>query len=341
MTFLLVVCTGASAQDDYSKRTAKSVDRALAFLQNMQEKDGSWRMAGVAGPGHPAITSLAILAFLSAGHVPGEGPYGDTVEKGVRWVLSSQNPEGMFARDYGSDLYNQGICTLMLAEVVGMTDAKLAKEIRPKLVKAVHILLKAQRLGPSIYRGGWRYMITGDDADLSVTGWQLMALRAARNVGCDVPGERIDLAVDFVLRCREAPTGAFCYQPGGRTTLACTGTGLLALELTGGLKHKSPEAVKAGSYVLRHPPTWGGENCLYATYYCAQGMFQLGQNYWDAFRPHLYKMLLDRQQENGSWMSNEGVFSPAYSTAMAVLALTVEYRFLPIYQRHEEDGKKK
>jgi hypothetical protein len=30
------------------------------------------------------------------------------------------------------------------------------------------------------------------------------------------------------------------------------------------------------------------------------------------------------------------MYGPAYSTAMAILALTVEYRFLPIYQRFEE-----
>src|SRR5262245_15047697 len=189
---LLLLASLSPAQDDYPKRTAKAVDRALAFLKNMQEKDGSWQMARGGGTGHPAITSLAILAFLSAGHVPGEGPYGETIDKGIRWVLSCQSPDGMFVKDFGSDLYNQGICTLMLAEVVGMTDAKLAKEVRPKLAKAVHVLLKAQRLTNPLYRGGWRYSIMGDDADLSVSGWQLMALRAARNVGCDVPADRID-----------------------------------------------------------------------------------------------------------------------------------------------------
>ena len=31
---------------------------------------------------------------------------------------------------------------------------------------------------------------------------------------------------------------------------------------------------------------------------------------------------------------------PNYCTAMAILALTVEYRFLPIYQRAEEPADK-
>jgi len=325
---------------DDRERVETSVEKGLKFLKTMQEKNGAWTMGG---QGHPAITSLAVLAYLSAGHVPGEGPYGETVDKGIRWVLQTQTPQGMFSQGHYTDMYAQGICTLMLSEVVGMTDAATSKKIRAALEKGVTVLLKAQRNSSALHKGGWRYSATGDDADLSVTGWQLMALRAARNVGCDVPAERIDMAVDYVLRCREASTGAFCYQPGGRATLACTGTGLLALELTGKIRHKSLEAVKAGSYVLKNLPRWESEHFLYSIYYCSQGMFQLGQNYWEAFRPHVLKTLLDHQQGNGSWLGNEGAFSPVYTTSMAILALTVENRYLPIYQRHEEEmpkGKK-
>ena len=45
------------------------------------------------------------------------------------------------------------------------------------------------------------------------------------------------------------------------------------------------------------------------------------------------------QNDNGSWFGSDGearMVGPNYTTAMAVLALTVEYRFLPIYQRGEE-----
>jgi hypothetical protein len=38
-----------------------------------------------------------------------------------------------------------------------------------------------------------------------------------------------------------------------------------------------------------------------------------------------------------SYEANDG---PNYCTAMAALALTVEYRFLPIYQRGEEPNEK-
>src|ERR1019366_3174353 len=132
------------------------------------------------------------MAFLSAGHVPGEGRYGETVEKGIRAVLKAQHENGLIAADGGQEMYHHGISTLMLAEAAGMTDAKLGDEIRKKLVKAVAIILKAQRTGGENERGGWRYHVApGDGADISVTGWQIMALRAAKNVGCDVPAENI------------------------------------------------------------------------------------------------------------------------------------------------------
>src|SRR5215475_7870163 len=196
---LVLLAAPAFGQAKAKDRLAEGVDRGLAFLALLQEKDGAWIASGNKSP---AVTSLAVMAFLSAGHVPGEGPYQANVDKGIRWVLAQQRPDGLFAtQDYG-EMYHHGICTMMLCEVAAMTDAKLAGEIKPKLEKAVKLILKAQRTEPGVYRGGWRYRIDGNDADISVTGWQILALRGARNLGCDVPAERIDLALKFVQQCR-------------------------------------------------------------------------------------------------------------------------------------------
>ena len=123
----------------------KSVDRALVFLQSTQLADGGWTTNG--GGANPAATSLSVMAFLSAGHVPGEGRYGETIEKGIRSVLKAQNDNGLIATDGGQEMYHHGISTLMLAEAAGMTDSKLGEEIRPKLVKAVALILKATNWG--------------------------------------------------------------------------------------------------------------------------------------------------------------------------------------------------
>jgi squalene cyclase len=318
----------------------KAIDRALQFLFNSQDRGtGAWRTGR---SDNVAITSLAVMAFLSAGNVPGEGKYGDAIEKGVRWVLKMQQSNGLLASEGGHEMYHHGIATLMLAEVAGMTDGKLAREVREKLEKAVALILKAQRVRGT-EAGGWRYSVQHvNGSDISVTGWQIMALRAAKNLGCDVPAENIDRAVEFIKRCQDSSTGGFRYMPHAQLTVPCTGTSILALEICGKNLHRSHEVLRAGAYLLKNPPRWNQAHFFYSIYYCSQATFQLGDNYWEVYRPLLHEVLLRNQGSNGSWYGGgyDAAFGPSYCTAMAVLALTVEYRFLPIYQRDEEPRDK-
>jgi hypothetical protein len=336
VTFLFAI--PAWGQAKYKDRISESVDRGLAFLVTQQEADGAWLLRSAK---HPAVTSIAVMAFLSAGHVPGEGPYQANVEKGIRWVLDQQKPSGLFCTESWEDMYQHGISTLMLCEVASMSDAKTARELKPKLEKAVKLILQAQRTERNLHRGGWRYKVDGVDADMSVTGWQILALRAARNLGCDVPAERIDLAMQYVLSCHDSKSGGFCYVSGSMVTTACTGTGVLALELCGKDRHHSREALRGGSYLLEHPPRLeAAGNVPYSAYYASQATFQLGGNYWVKYRKHLHDFLFAQQQQNGSWLLNDPN-GAGYATAMSVLALTVEYRLLPIYQRDENAEVKK
>jgi hypothetical protein len=335
MLFATLFIPAPGAERD---RADRAIDRALAFLKKTQEKDGSW---GAKTRKEPAITSLAVMAFLSAGHVPGEGPYAEVVEKGIRAVLGAQDKNGLIAGGDGLEMYHHGISTLLLAEAAGMTDARLDKELKPALEKAVDVILKAQRDGGmnNPQRGGWRYLASGKDADISVTGWQVLALRAAKNLGCDVPAEKINLALEYVRRCQDPISGGFCYMPGGPVTVACTGTCILALELCG-KERRDQEVTRGGGYLLRNPLNFKQPHFFYSVYYQSQAMFQLGRNYWNTFRPQLHKVLLEQQTANGSWNAGDGL-GANYGTAMAVLALTVEYRLLPIYQREEPQEERK
>jgi hypothetical protein len=332
----LLMAGPALAQAPDKDRLSASIDRGLAFLALLQEKDGAWQLSGMK---HPAATSLAIMAYLSAGHVPGEGPYRDNLDKGIRWVLTQQQPNGLFGQPTWEEMYTHGMCTMMLCEVAAMTDAKTGRAIKPKLEKAVKLILQGQRTDTS-HRGGWRYRLDSPDADMSVTGWQILALRAARNIGCDVPAERIDMAMSYVQQCHDPRSGGFTYMPGAQATIACTGTGVLALELCGKERHHSHAALKGGSYLLKNPLKFDDQHFFYSAYYSSQAMFQLGNNYWLVFRPHLHRLVLESQQRNGSWINNDGN-GTSYNTAMAILGLTVEYRFLPIYQRDEDVDPRK
>jgi hypothetical protein len=319
-------------------RVDRAVAKALDYLRQSQSNDGCWKSYGFGRPESAGVTGLCVMAFLSAGHTPAEGEHAKAVADGVRWILRRQRANGVISTDGEFEMYHHGISTLMLAEVIGMAPPTLADEVRQGLAKAVEVILKAQRRGGT-HSGGWRYTVYGSDADLSVTGWQLLALRAAKNVGCDVPAENIDRAVAYVRRCYDETRGAFAYTVRGSLTVPCAGTGILGLELCGKDLHRCRESLGAAKYVLRQPLSLDQQHCFYGLYYCSQAMFQLGGNYWDAYRPRLHQILLPNQREDGAWVGFDGEarrVGPNYSTAMGVLALTVEYRFLPIYQRGEE-----
>jgi hypothetical protein len=336
---LLVLAAPVLARDAPSTtppdpRAEEAVRRALDYLKGSQKPDGAWEASfGKA----TSVTSLAVMAFLACGHTPGEpGPYRETIERGIRFVIQSQKPNGLLvANTSHGPMYCHGIATLMLAEVVGMIpDEALAADCRGALVKAVELILKAQNVRKTHdNQGGWRYQPTSRDSDISVTGWQVMALRAAKSAGCAVPSEHIDRAVDYLKRCA-VKGGGFSYQPGSGPNNPRTGVGILALELCG--EHLTPEALAGAEYLKKHPPQWSNQYFFYEVYYCPQALFQVGDAYFAEYYPKLVKLLLEHQDPDGSWLSGDGNDRSGgrdYCTAMAVLALAVEYRYLPIYQR--------
>ena len=314
----------------------RAVDRGLEFLASKQLEDGCWLSPGYGRT--PGIVSLATLACLSRGHEPGRGPYGGRVEQAIAWVTSNQK-SGLVIRDTShGELYSHGISTLMLGEVIGMVDSKRkGLEIVHRVHRtAVNVILRAQNVPKDRWNlGGWRYTPSSEVSDISVSGWQLLALRAAKDTGLPVPDKNIRQAVHYIKRCAH-PTGGFSYQPGGDPNTGRTGTGILSLEICG--EHGSPEARRGGDWLLKNPLKWKGPFFYYGSYYATQGMYQLGGNYWKQWQTVSEKLLLEKQSEDGSWPSppratHEEQAGSIYTPAMAILSLGVEFRYLPIYQR--------
>jgi Prenyltransferase and squalene oxidase repeat len=311
-----------------------AIRRALQHLKSTQKQNGAWD--GGFGDA-TSITSLAVMAYLAAGHVPAEpGPYRETVERGVRYVLDHQHADGMLvSNNRGGPMYCHGISTLMLAEVAGMiADPALADRLQKALSRAIDVIVKSQDVKKGAeHAGGWRYQPNSNDSDISVTGWQVMALRAAKSAGCEIDSARIDRAVSYLKRCA-VKEGGFAYQPHQPPNNPRTGVGILALEICG--SHLAAEAVAGSKYLLKHPPQWGSAFFFYEAYYCSQAMFQIGEDAFDGYQKRLASILLEHQQQDGSWLSGDGNDQAAgrnYCTAMGVLALAVEYGYLPIYQR--------
>jgi hypothetical protein len=328
--------TAAMGEEAMSPAARDATDRALAWLKEHQNPDGTFPQGDTAGT--TAVPSLTVMAFLARGHVPGQGPYGQMLYKSIDYVVDGQQPDGLLSRSQGGNhvMYEHGIATVMLSEVYGMVDDSRRVKIAKALARSAKLILDAQKVeksGPQ-YRGGWRYQVNSPDSDISVTGWQLMALRGAANCGAAVPRTALEAGREYIRRSA-VPTGGFGYQPGGGPNQARTGTGTLSLELLG--EHNSREALAGGDYLLKEPPDNPGmEFYYYGVYYCAQALNQLGGKYWDTVYPKLRDALLSQQQPDGTFGGGAGQeqdAGPAYRSAMACLALCVPLRYLPIYQK--------
>lgn len=323
--WLAAAPTRADIVDDvdrkYAQPIGEAVDRGLASLAARQLPDGAFDTA------HPAATaSLCVMAFLAQGHAPGVGPYGEVINRGIDRVLASQQANGMLAPE--GQMYGHNAATLMLAEVTGMVDPQRQERIDDALGKAVQLLLVAQRIGKAPpAQGGWRYLPTSVDSDMSLTGWAFMALWAARNAGYPVPRKAIDDAVEYIIRCRNARDGGFGYTAGAGTSAPLVGAGVLCLTLA----DEHPDPARAGADYIGRTPV-GHTRFYYNIYYSSQAMFQLGGQYWQDYAPKLYEAVLARQAPDGSFQRDSDS-GQAYATSMAILSLTPTFRQLPVYQR--------
>jgi hypothetical protein len=293
-----------------------------------------------------AMTSLSILALASQGIQPTDPtPEGQSMRKALDYVLrpEGQDEDGYFGASDGSRMYGHGITTLMLSEMLGMgVDAKQDALLRVKCRKAVSLILRAQKEPKTDQnRGGWRYSPDDKQSDMSVTVWQVMALRAAKNAGIDVPKDAIDDAVAYIKRLYEPENGkggrgiagGFGYQSKGRET-STTAEGLLALQVCG--EYQSEEVGGASAKLLRDGIRQGDKWFFYTAYYYAQGMYQMGGKFADTGIKLVPELVLPLQSREGWWEgagAEERQGGKVYATTLAMLSLAVKNHYLPIYQR--------
>lgn len=321
----------------------QACDRALEFLLRNQQNNGS-----ITDRGHAvALTSLAIMAMAAVGTEPAESTrHGRAMRAALDYVLlpENQTDAGYFGARDGSRMYGHGIVTLMLTEMVGMGATQdQNKTIHERLDRALRLILSSQAVRKERkLTGGWRYSPGSRDSDLSVSIWQLMALRSAKNDGMDVPAEAIEEALGYLRNSftgrRNAGNvgeGGFSYTPGqSRPSFTMTAAGLLAMQVCG--QYNAPEVTAAADWLFTHQPKTNERYLFYGLYYYAQGMHQVGGKHADASGRVVSTLLLPRQRRDGSWMAPGGEESNVgmvYTTSLAVLSLSVRYHYLPIYQR--------
>jgi hypothetical protein len=320
---LLVVHLSAGDGPD----TGPAIERGLAALARLQQPDGH-----IGGEG-AGITALAGMAFLAGGHTPTRGAFREVQAKALAAVLAAQDgATGYLGATYGN-MYAHGFATLYLAECYGMAPQQ---PVRKALEAAVDLIWRAQNS-----QGGWRYAPAPVDADTSVTICQIMALRAAYNVG--IGGgrtqETIQRALGFV-RAMHQGNGTFAYVPGMGTS---DGTDEVprcaagAMSLIGSGIHDPADATlgPALAFLRRHMEAYAKErdyHWWYGQYYASQAMFHSPDPQdWDRYWAVTAPAIIRRQGGNGLWSGEGG--SVAYSSSMALVILQIPNHYLPIFQR--------
>lgn len=312
-------------------KTELVIKGALKYLASKQAPNGAFGVSDQEKQHLIAMTAYTLMAFQAAGHLPGEGEYAKNVSLGMQFLLDSVQPDGMIGnRNDGQYMYSHGIASIALAELYGQTKAAAA---RPKLEKVIKVIISSQN-----EEGGWRYRPIAREADISVTVLQVVALRAAKDGGLDVPQKTIDNAVKYVRRCAH-PNGGFGYQPGGGPGFARTAAAIYSLQVCG--VYDDPLVKKGSDYLLKEYKDGQTEFWTYGNFYAAPAQYMVGGETWVKWYGKLQKTLLAKvTTDNGlsSWdptktgLDGNGV-GPVYSTAVFAMILSMPYHYVPLYQR--------
>ena len=305
----------------------EAIRDGLAYLASRQNEDGSFGVTVTYGR-NVGVCALAGLAFLSQGSTPGRGSYGQHTSRCIDFILSS-SPESDFivaagGRSHGP-MYGHGFATLVLAEVYGMSRRT---DVRKRLARAVRLIIDTQNR-----EGGWRYQPQREDADVSVTICQVMALRAARNAGIYVPHETVDHCTEYIKRCQNEDGGFRYMMTPGPSEFARSAAGVVALYSAG--IYDGNEVNNGLAYLMKHLPGGGrfghSNHFFYGHYYAVQAMWHAGGDRWSQWYPAIRDTLLESQQDDGSWTLSS--ISPEYGTTMALIVLQMPNNYLPIFQR--------
>lgn len=319
----------------------EAVLRALRWLKANQQADGSW-----GGGNKPAMTGLALLAYFGHCETPVSEEFGDSCLKGIVYLVDiGLRNNGRIASEFSSNHwpYEHAIATYALAEAL-----TFCRDLKVNVPNLENITQKAGQfiIENQNRNGGWSYLYAKSDGhvDLSVTGWQIQALKACshRSVLFSGMNTCINKALKYANSCQH-DSGGFGYTgkdpAGGGGYHTLTGVGMLCNQMWD--KGNTRDIRKAADYVLANTRfDYNSEfSDLYGHYYESQAMMQFGGEHWAKYNALFRDQLLNNQEADGSWrqpgggrqirgVATEYFANPVYRTALCALMLEVYYRFL-------------
>lgn len=336
-------------------KTEQAVSQGLSWLSRQQKSDGHWELhQGYPDAGQlrttTGATALSLLTFLGAGHTHQDGAYKDKVGKAIKWLQGVQKKSGALKGDFydldregdAASFYSHGQATIALCEAYALTQDQ---DLLPAIQNGLAFIYDAQH--PTT--GGWKYR-RRSEGDLSVFGWQIMALQSARMAGLQVPGEVLERATQFLDLVQEHGGARYRYEPNELRSFspAMTAEGLLCRQYLGWPRNH-PAMLSGVKYLLEpeNLPDWdSGRRNIYHWYYASQVLHNLQGAEWETWNTALREELVKYQVKGGgkvggSWNplqpagaidENADKGGRLYVTCLCLLTLEVYYRHLPLYR---------
>jgi hypothetical protein len=341
-----------------TKQTERAVAAALSWLARHQSKEGNWSLQNYTqqckdktctGPGAArsdvAATAFALLPFLAAGQThETKGPFQRPIRDGLFWLVRNQEAKGNLARGSSALMYTHGLASIVLCEAYGLSkDETIGKAAQ----RAIYFIEEAQ----DPMGGGWRYQ-PQDPGDVSVVGWQVMALKSGIMAGLIVKPETLDKAKAFLKSCTKGKAGGmYSYMPQGGQSHVMTAVGMLCSQYMGAGRN-DPGMIEGMQLLMRNLPKEGTKEKsrnIYYWYYATQVMHNLPGPEWDQWNRQMRRTLIETQVKEGCAAGSWDPMFPSKDawgdqggrlmmTSMSALSLEVYYRYLPLYQTGGSDA---
>lgn len=318
-------------------KSEAAVASGLKWIARQQLTDGRWMLNSPNLPDRDrgaesndvAATALGLLPLLAAGktHRPAkDNGYDKVVDKGLKFLMRSQDKNGYF----GVSMYAHGLATIAMCEAYGLSQDP---QLRRPAQNAINLIINSQH-----ETGGWRYGPSKQPGDMSISGWQIMAIKSAQMAGLDVPSIAVNRAKSFLNSCANADEG-YSYIANQPSSPRMTAVALLCRQYMESWGPAHPRLIKAiNNHIKTTPPD---RQDVYYYYYATQVMHHFGGDAWRDWNEKMRETLIQKQDKAGA---NEGSWSAAgdpygraggrlMMTSLNLLTLEVYYRYLPLYYR--------
>jgi hypothetical protein len=351
---------------------AGAVAKGGKWLVSVQGKDGGWGQDGgetsyvrqgerLESTGNDvANTAVAAEALLHTGSTPTAGPYRESVQRAVRFILAHVNEspmEGLAVTDVtGTQIQRKlgpyidtFLTSKLLAELDGrMGDAQANLRVRRSLEKCVAKIEKNQ-----LKDGSWN--VAGGWAPILGTSLASQSLYVAKAKGVAVAQPAMDRVETYSMATAVPSAGVTVSAGGGaaggvvsrdsargfaapRAELSAVSAGIPLykraqemeqLSRTEADRKKNAAAINAIEQELSDPRfvagfgSIGGEE-FFSYLNISDGLHRAGGEPWRKWNQEMTARLLSMQNEDGTWAGHHCITGRVAVTSAAILMLMVD-----------------